>query len=183
MPRELTCGCGSVRLALEQAPIIVAECHCSSCRTAAQRLEALPVRPSILEDNGGTQFVLYRKDRVQFLSGTEHLAAFRLKPDSPTRRVIATCCNTPICLEFKGGHWLSLYGHLWPDGTMPPLQLRTVTKDRPEDAAALDSAVPDGGWATTKFYGSLLGAWIAMGFRVPNLEVPGRIELPQQARP
>ena len=53
----------------------------------------LPRHP-VLNPDGGTDYVLYRKDRVQCVTGQEHLEEHRLKPDSPTRRVIATCCNS-----------------------------------------------------------------------------------------
>ncbi len=53
---------------------------------------------------------MHRKDRVRILSGAEQLKEYRLSADAGTRRVIATCCNTPVFMEMKGGHWLSLYG-------------------------------------------------------------------------
>lgn len=169
----LACTCGAVQLHVEKAPIISTECHCSSCRAAGAKLQGLGAVP-ILKANGGTHFVLYRKDRVRFLRGAEWLKAFRLKPEATTRRVVATCCNTPIFLEFKGGHWLSLYAGLWPKGTLPPLELRTMTSDRPE-GVALDQEVPSGTLQTLSFYAKLLGAWIAMGFRSPKVAVNGEV--------
>jgi hypothetical protein len=115
---------------------------------------------------------MYRKDRVRLLEGTEFLQEFRLSPEAGTRRVLAGCCNTPVFLEFKGGHWLSLYEKLWPAGTAPRLEIRTMTGDR-ENGTALDGDVPSGAWQTTRFYMRLLGAWIAMGFRVPTIAVRG----------
>jgi hypothetical protein len=123
-----------------------------------------------LEANGGTRFVLYRKDRVSFLKGTEFLKEFRLTPGSKTRRVVATCCNTPVFLEFQSGHWLSLYGSLWPEGTLPPLELRTMTSDLP-DPSVLPNDIPNGKRQSIAFFAKLLGAWIAMGFRVPKITV------------
>ena len=117
---------------------------------------------------------MYRKDRVRFLKGTDRLKAFRLTPTSTTRRAVATCCNTPVFLEFHGGHWLSLYGCLWPKGTLPPLELRTMTSDLP-DASVLTNDVPNGKRQSLWFYAKLLGAWIAMGFKVPKIAVNGEI--------
>jgi hypothetical protein len=170
---QLACACGEVQIQVEKAPIISTECHCNSCRAAGARLQTLGAAP-ILKANGGTHFVLYRKDRIRFKRGDERLKAFRLSPEATTRRVVATCCNTPVFLEFKGGHWLSLYAGLWPKGSLPPLDLRTMTSDRPE-GVALDEEVPSGTRPTLSFYAKLLGAWIAMGFRSPKVAVNGEV--------
>jgi hypothetical protein len=127
---ELSCECGKVQLRVEREPILCAECHCTSCRTAAAQLEALPPAHPFVEPNGGTQFVLYRKDRIHFVAGTGRLKEHRVKTSSKTRRVVATCCNTPVFLELESGHWLSLYSRLWPESTRPRIELRTMISDR-----------------------------------------------------
>ncbi len=172
----LACACGEVRLVVSGRPIIATECCCTSCRTAAGRLGALPGASGLLNAHGGTHFVLYRKDRIDILSGADCLAEFRLAADSPTRRIVATCCNTPVFLEFQNGHWLSLYAGLWPAGAAPAATVRTMTQDLPA-GTALDDSVPSGRRATLGFYARLLGAWIAMGFRTPKLSVPARLDL------
>jgi hypothetical protein len=167
---ELACACKRVRLNVERGPIVSAECHCNSCRAAGAKLHALPAAPTFLEMNGGTRFVLYRKDRIRFIEGAELLKEFRLTPGAKTRRVVATCCNTPVFLEFQNGHWLSLYGCLWPAGTLPPLELRTMTSDLP-DVSALGDDVPNGKRQSVRFFAKLFGAWVAMGFRSPKIAV------------
>ncbi|WP_073265808.1 GFA family protein [Phytopseudomonas punonensis] len=164
----VTCDCAKVAIELDGAPFISTECHCNSCREAAARLEQLPLARPMLERNAGTQFVLYRKDRIQILRGRDLLEAFRLGPKAPTRRVISRCCNSPIFLEFQSGHWLSLYSSLWPAETRPTPQLRTMTRDR-RDQLALDESVPAGTLQTWRFYAKLLAAWIAMGFKSPRI--------------
>jgi len=168
MTRTIACACGQVQLEVEKAPIASTECHCHSCRDAAARLQKLPGAPHFVEANNGTRFAMYRKDRVRFLTGTDRLKEFRLTPTSKTRRVVATCCNTPVFAEFHGGHWLSLFGCLWPKGTLPPLELRTMTGDL-ADASVLPNDVPNGKRQSFAFYAKLLGAWIAMGFKVPKI--------------
>lgn len=168
MTTQLSCACGRVCFEVTKTPIINAECHCSSCRAAAARLQALPGAPHFAEPNGGTRFVLYAKDRVRFVTGTELLKEFRLKSDAKTRRVVASCCNTPIFLEFHGGHWLSLYGCLWPNGTLPPLEVRTMTSDLPA-GITLPNDVPNAKSQSVLFMAKLLGAWIGMGFRAPKV--------------
>jgi hypothetical protein len=167
---RLACACGQIHLEVQSTPIISAECHCNSCRAAGARLQALPAARPFLEANGGTRFVLYRKDRVRFVEGAGRLKEFRLTSSATTRRAIATCCNTPVFLEFHGGHWLSLYSCLWPKGTLPPLDIRTMTRDLP-DASSLADDVPSGARHTLWFYAKLLGAWIAMGFKSPKITI------------
>lgn len=176
---DLSCACGKVHLEVRAAPILAAECYCNSCRDAGERLHALPGAPVVVGANGSTHFVLYRKDRISITQGKNLLRNFRLGPEAQTRRVIATCCNTPVLLEFKGGHWCSLYANLWHGQALPRPDLRTMTGDLPA-GQMLDDAVPSGGWETTKFYGKLLGAWVAMGFKVPvvAMDTP-EIELPK----
>lgn len=171
----LACACGQVQLETQGAPIISTECHCGSCRAAGARLEVAAAASSVLEANGGTRFVLYRKDKIRFLKGAELLREFRLTPQSPTRRVIAGCCDTPVFLEFENGHWLSLYSGLWPQGTLPPPDLRTMTSDLP-NGAALASDIPSGKRQTALFYAKLLRAWVAMGFKSPKIAVNGTFQ-------
>ena len=170
----LACSCGKVRLAVRGKPIMTTECHCKSCREAGARMSVLDGAPKFIADNGGTPFVMYRKDRVEILDGARHLKSLRLKSDSPTRRIVATCCNSPVFLEFRGGHWLSIYSNLWPEGAMPPIALRTMTSDL-ENPETLSDDVPNAGHQSIGFFARLLGAWIAMGFRSPKVEVNGEI--------
>ena len=129
-----------------------------------------------MEGNGGTRFVLYRKDRVRFIAGAGRLREFRLTPASTTRRIVARCCSTPMFLEFQNGHWLSLYGCLWPEGTLPPLDLRTMTGDLP-DRSRLPGDIRNSRWQSAAFFAKLFGAWVAMGFRSPRItEVDGEID-------
>lgn len=171
---RLQCTCGQVQLDVERAPIISAECHCNSCRAAGGRLSGLANVAPFLEANGGTRFVLYRKDRIHFRQGMALLKEFRLTPTSTTRRVVASCCHTPVFLEFENGHWLSLYACMWPRASLPALDLRTMTSDLP-DTSVLSADVPSGKWPTTAFYAKLLGAWVAMGFKSPKIAVNGEL--------
>jgi hypothetical protein len=165
----LGCACGQVNLQMEGAPIVSVECCCNSCRAAGARMQTLPAAPPLLDANGATRFVLYRKDRIRVLEGADRLKEFRLTPEAKTRRVVATCCNTPVFLEFTNGHWLSLYGCLWPEGTLPPLEMRTMTGDLPAGSVLPDD-VPNGKRQPLSFFVKLLGAWIAMGFRSPKID-------------
>ena len=173
---QIACTCGHTRLEVRGAPILVCECLCDSCRAAADRLAQLPGARSPLTSYHATPCAEYRKDRVHFLSGAETMREFRLSPTSGSRRVVATCCNTPLFLEMKGAHWLSLYLHLWPEKTRPKPSLRTMTSDL-KDRSRLPADIPNLKTHTIAFYGKLLAAWIAMGFRNPKIAVAGKIDV------
>jgi len=170
----LQCTCGHTRLEVTGAPIMTTECCCTSCRAAGSRMQALEGAPDFLS-RYGTPFVMYRKDRVRFITGEEALKAFRLSPKAPTRRAVATCCNTPIFLEFQSGHWLSLYREIWPAGARPAIEQRTMTVDLP-NGVELPDDIPNPKKHTFTFFVKLLGAWVAMGFRVPKIVVSEELD-------
>lgn len=140
-----TCSCGQVRLRLDGPPIVASTCHCDSCKAAGRALEQLPGARPILDNTEGTAFVLFRKDRVSSEAGADLLADYRLTPESKTGRIVATCCNTAMFLDFPPGHWVSVYrGRL------------------PERERGLDRRR---GW----FVPRLVLTWIGMGFRTPAI--------------
>lgn len=172
---RIGCACGQTRLELRGSPILVSECLCNSCRAAAGRLAALPGARNTLTAYQATPTAEYRKDRVEILSGAENLREFRLSSTAGSRRVIAACCNTPVFLEMKGAHWLSLYLHLWPEDIRPKSAFRTMTGDL-ADASGLPADMPNLKTHTVAFYARLLAAWIAMRFRNPKITVGGTID-------
>ena len=167
--KTLACNCGQVALEVQGKPIASAECLCIDCQRAGAFLQLLPGAPRTLDENAATRFVLYRKDKVRCDKGQALLREHRLSKDSKTRRVVASCCNTPIFLELTNGHWLSIYGGLWSTATLPALETRTMTRDRPEGVELPDD-VPNPDTHTISFYAKLLGAWAAMGFRAPTVD-------------
>ena len=118
-----TCRCGKVTLEAVGRPILTASCYCASCQEAGRRFGQL------LNPDGGTDCVLFRKDRVRCVTGQEHLEEHRLKPGSPTRRVLATCCNSAMFADFTKGHWLTMYRNRFAAGA-PPVEMRVMTRDR-----------------------------------------------------
>lgn len=162
-----TCRCGKVELQAVGRPILTASCYCASCREAGNRFEQLASAPPVLNPDGGTDYVLYRKDRVQCVRGQEYLEEHRLKPDSPTRRVIATCCNAAMFADFTRGHWLSMYRSRFP-AAAPPVEMRVMTQHR-RDGVTLADDLPNYSGHSGKFMLRLVAAWIAMGFRSPKI--------------
>jgi hypothetical protein len=171
------CQCGKVKFEAVGPPILTASCYCTSCQEAGRQFEQLASAPAVLDSDGGTSVILYRKDRVQCMIGQQYLEERRLKPDSPTRRVIATCCNSAMFLDFTKGHWLSMYRNCFPTGA-PPLEMRVMTKARRPGVALADD-MPNYSAHSGKFMWKLITAWIAMGFRRPGItlgERPHRAE-------
>jgi hypothetical protein len=161
------CQCGKVKFEAVGPPILASACYCTDCQEAGRLIEQLPSAPPVLDADSGTGVILYRKDRVQCVTGREFLEERRLKPESPTRRVIATCCNSAMFGDFTKGHWLSLYRKRIAAGA-PPLQMRVMTRERRAGVELADD-VPNYAGFSGKFLVKLLTSWAAMGFRKPAL--------------
>lgn len=161
-----SCRCGGVVLELAGAPIVHAACYCASCQEAGRQIEHLHGAPSVLDADGGTELVLYRKERVHCRQGGERMHAHRLKPDSPTRRMIAPCCNSAMFLDFTKGHSLSLYRARLPQ-SVPPLEMRVMTAARREGVVLPPDARNYPTYPAT-FMWKLLSARAATGFRSPK---------------
>ena len=156
------CACGGVEYEAVGTPITSAVCYCASCQQAGRGFEQLPAAPPVLEPDGGTAMVLYRKDRVRCVHGADLLKEYRLKPSSPTRRLVATCCNSAMLLDFTKGHWLSMYRHRLPPDA-PRIEMRLMTRDRRADIPLADD-VPNHRGFPGRFLLKILAARIAMMF-------------------
>ncbi len=136
-----TCSCGGVELKAVGRPIVSAVCYCEDCRKGADQIEALPNAGKVRDPDGGTAYILYRKDRIACSRGAELLRRYKLKESSVTNRVVAGCCNSAVFVNFdKGPHWVSAYRARF-HGDLPPLQLRICTKSKP-DGLVLPDDVP-----------------------------------------
>ncbi len=162
------CRCDKVELQIVGPPILRGICYCASCQEAGRRYQAVSSTDSVLAEDGGTDYVLYRKDRVRCVRGGDLLEERRLKPSSPTRRMYTRCCNTAMFLDFTKGHWLSIYrGRL--TGDMPPATMRMMTADRPDGVILTDDMANYPGFSG-KIMLKLVGSWMAMGFRRPAVD-------------
>jgi hypothetical protein len=162
------CRCGTVELEIVGPPILRGLCYCASCQEAGRRHQAEPGADAVLGNDGGTDYVLYRKDRIRCVQGGDRLEERRLKPDSPTRRMFARCCNTAMFVDVTVGHWLTVYRDRLP-GDVPPPSMRLMTAERPAGVLLPDD-VPNYPGRSGKFMLQLLRAWMAMGFRRPAVE-------------
>jgi hypothetical protein len=126
------CACGKVELEAKGAPIMTGICYCNDCQAGGRMIEALPNAPKVLNDDGGADYVLFRKNRTRVTKGEEFLKTLKLKDASPTNRVIATCCNSAMMLTFDSAqHWLDIFRNRITRGTVPPAQVLLCTKTAP----------------------------------------------------
>lgn len=161
-----SCRCGRVQIALSGQPFLSVACYCDDCQAAGRRLGALPDATRLLDADDGTRAVMVRKDRLTIATGSEHLAAFHLTPESPTRRIVASCCNTPLFIDVTVAHWITFYADRL--AVRPPVEMRVMTKYRTSTLPYPDDAGVYAGH-TPRFVFRVLGAWIAMGFARPRL--------------
>ncbi|UDL91539.1 hypothetical protein LGH82_10015 [Mesorhizobium sp. PAMC28654] len=164
---DVTCVCGAVCIETTGTPILGAVCHCNSCRTAGRELDIRSKAAPIVDASGGTAVVLWRKDRLKCVRGADLLQAHRLNPESPTRRMVASCCGTPMFTDFTKGFWLTIYRDRLPDA--PPPSVRVMTGDVPEGMSIPDDGLPHARGHSGRFMLKLLATWAAMGFRNPKV--------------
>ena len=142
------------------APILSVVCHCDDCQAGWRGTDARPSAHPALVADGGAPYLLFRKDRVEHKAGVERLEAHRIKSTSPTKRVVAACCNSAMYLDFEKGHWLSMCRNRF-DGEVPPTQMRIQTQF---SRNALAGDVPSYRAYPPQFLARLLRARIAMLF-------------------
>ena len=156
-----TCSCGGVELKAFGRPIVSSACYCDDCRKGADQIEALPGAGAIRDPDGGTAYILYRKDRIECSKGAELLRSYKLKETSGTNRVGATCCNSAMFMNFdRGPHWVSAYRARF-HGELPPLQLRICTKFK-SDSDVIPDDVPSHRGYPLGFVVKLLASRVAM---------------------
>ncbi len=156
-----SCLRGNVELQLFGTPILSTVCYCDDCQAGARQIEALPNAQPVQGYDGGTAYVLYRKDRVEHAKGAQLLQNYKLKKESATSRAVATCCNSAMMLTFDGGpHWIPVY-RARLQGDLPPVEMHVQTKFKPKNSA-VPNGVPSYASYPFKFMAKLVVAKIAM---------------------
>jgi hypothetical protein len=159
-PLIARCTCGKVELEAAGAPIISVVCYCDDCQAGAQQIEALPNAGRVREPDGGVSYLVYRKDRVRIRKGAEILQGYKIRQNSATNRMVATCCNAAVILTFDDSkHWVDVY-RASVIGNVPPLQMQICTKYRQGDA--LDTTVPTFSRYPLRLVAKLVAVRIAM---------------------
>jgi hypothetical protein len=160
LSRVARCACGKVEVELAGAPLISVVCHCDDCQAGSAMIEALPGAPPILDAGAGTPYALYRNDRVTWTKGEELLEGYKLKPDSTTHRMVASCCNSAMLVGLDPIlHWTPVYRDRVVDP--PPLDMRIQTRFMPQ-GTTLPADLPVRPGVPLRFFTRLIGARIAM---------------------
>jgi hypothetical protein len=157
------CSCGKVKIEVFGPPIMHTACYCNDCQVGGHQIEALLGAAPVLDSDGGTPFLLYRRDRVSSGSVEQFLRPYKIKASSPTSRLVTTCCNSAMYLNFEKGHWLALYRNRFK-GDVPPLEMRVCTKSKRNDVD-LPSNVPNHAGYSLSFFAKLIAAWVPMLLR------------------
>lgn len=157
----LRCQCGAVECVGQGAPIGTAVCYCDDCQAAGNQLAELPGAPPVLDPDGGTALTLFRTSRFAVRQGGERLVAHKLRPDSVTNRMVASCCNSAMFLSFdKGPHWVSTLRNQFV-AEQPSIQFRHMTKYRTSTLPYPD-AVKTHPKFPPRFLGMVLRDWVWM---------------------
>jgi hypothetical protein len=153
-----------VELELAGPPITTLVCYCDDCQEGSRRIDALPSARTVRDADGGTAYVVYRKDRVRYVKGAQLVQRHKLRESSPTNRVVATCCSSAMVLGFDDAkHWVDVY-RARLQGDVPPLEMRVCTRYRPK-GAELTPDVPSYEGYPVRFLAKLLTARIGMALR------------------
>ena len=158
--RHASCACGTVRCEAVGTPIVSGVCYCSDCQEGGRRIEALPGAPRVRDEDGGTPMLAYRDDRFRCVSGADKLVAYKLSDKAPTRRMVASCCNSGMFLKFERGFWTSSY-RLRYSGELPPIEMRNQTRDR-KAATELPSDAPSFSRFPMRLFAKIIRARIEM---------------------
>ena len=154
-----SCACGSVELDAIGTPIVVAVCYCDDCQAGANLIQALPKAAPVQDADGGTAFLLYRKDRLACTKGALYLKGLKIRNRSATNRVVASCCNSAMVLNFDDGKpWVSVYRARCEGAPRP--QMRINTRFRPGNDPLPKDTPSYRGFPLT-FAAKIVGAWMA----------------------
>lgn len=157
----LACACGKVAYEAIEPAILSVVCYCDDCQEGAHRIEALPGAPPLLDADGGTSFVLYRKDRVRCTRGAELVTKLKLRDKTATNRLVATCCNSGLAIAFDDAkHWVPMVRARFR-GPVRPLDMRICTRFAPNPARLRRDVPVHGGFAVSLLW-KLLRARLAM---------------------
>jgi hypothetical protein len=63
-----SCRCGAVEIEATGAPIASSVCYCADCQGGSRQIEDLDGAGSVRDDDGGTAYILFRKDRIECAS-------------------------------------------------------------------------------------------------------------------
>jgi hypothetical protein len=161
--RRSSCACGRVRCEAFGKPIVSLVCYCEDCQEGARAIEALPNSARFRDADGGTPVLTYRDDRFRCSTGEDLLIGYLLREGAPTRRMVASCCNTAMFMKYAPGFWISGYRARFEDDNPPPLDMR-IHIDRRRADAELPRDAPCYRGFPTRLFAKVVSARVAMLF-------------------
>ena len=63
------CRCGAVEIGAWSEPLVVTACYCDDCQAASERLAVSSNSPPLASADGGTEFMVFRRDRIALHAG------------------------------------------------------------------------------------------------------------------
>jgi hypothetical protein len=144
--------------------MLVMACYCDDCQAANTAIAAMPNGHGGALPDGGTPSTVFRKDRVRCVRGQELLVEHKLRPQSHTTRVIASCCNSNMETRFDNWYpFVALRTYSVNTDQVRP-QLCMNTKWAPDKSKILFQ-VPQHAGVPASFAFKLLGARVQLGMR------------------
>jgi len=165
------CRCGAVEVGAWCDPIVVTACYCDDCQAASERLAASANSAPLAGADGGTDFMVFRRDRIACTRGADRLEAMRLTDTTKTRRMVASCCATPMYVGFDDKRpWVSAFRASF-GADAPPVQMRICTRFRRTEPPAKDGLPDHPGYPAAMIL-RILAVWPLMLFSRPVGALP-----------
>lgn len=165
------CQCGAVEVGAWAEPIVVSTCYCDDCQAAAERVAASATSAPTPSTDGGTEFMVFRRDRIACMRGAENLQAMRLTVATKTRRMVADCCATPMYISFDNKRpWVSAYRAGF-GADAPPVEMRICTRFRRPEHKVEDGLPEHPGYPAAMIL-RILAAWPRTLFSRPVGALP-----------
>jgi hypothetical protein len=165
------CRCGAVEIGAWSNPLVVATCYCDDCQAASERLAASANGAPATGADGGTEFMVFRRDRIACTRGVDNLQVMRLRDATKTRRMVAGCCATPMYVGFDDKRpWVSALRASFGAGA-PPVEMRICTRFR-RPAHKPEDGLPDHPGYPAAMILRVLAVWPRMLFSRPVGALP-----------
>jgi hypothetical protein len=165
------CRCGAVEIGGWSNPLVVAACYCDDCQVASERLAASANGGPTAGADGGTEFMVFRRDLIACVRGAENLQAMRLTAATKTRRMVAGCCTTPMYVSFDDKRPCVSSYRAGFGADAPPVEMRICTRFRRPEYKAEDGLPEHPGYPAAMIL-RILAAWPRMLFSRPVGALP-----------
>lgn len=149
------CHCGQVKVVIDSPSALRFVCYSKDCRGYVQSLNELAEangHPPIakLDPWGGVDYTQIYPSEIAVKDGQDRVKTVLIRPESPIRRVYASCCYTPL---FDIGNVSALLNtHLLAEDVKPDVRFRIMGRhslpstDKTPKPSSLSWGVPFFSW-------------------------------------